>query len=145
MIALHRAVVLLGLLLSSFLLPVTVVAAEQVAPVSETLRPRPGEPIAVAPISERARSAQAQPPVAEQPPVVEPVPVAVQTNAAYVPKTAYDNSPYRFNAGARFTAEEFDAWMKSRGIRVAKGKPAAQPATEATEGPACDAQAVTAC
>lgn len=45
--------------------------------------------------------------------------------ASYVPKTKYDNTPYRFNAGKRFTAAEFDAWMKSRGIRVAKGVPAA--------------------
>jgi hypothetical protein len=47
------------------------------------------------------------------------------STANYVPKTQYDNTPYRFNAGKRFTAAEFDAWMKSRGIRVAKGVPAA--------------------
>lgn len=47
------------------------------------------------------------------------------STANYVPKTQYDNTPYRFNAGKRFTAAEFDAWMKSRGIRVAKGAPAA--------------------
>lgn len=43
----------------------------------------------------------------------------------YKPKTQYDNTPYRFNMhqnGKKMTAEEFDAWMKSRGIRVAKGK-----------------------
>ena len=46
----------------------------------------------------------------------------------YKPKTQYDNTPYRFNMhqnGKKMTAEEFDAWMKSRGIRVAKGAPAA--------------------
>ena len=26
--------------------------------------------------------------------------------------------------GKRMTAEEFDAWMKARGVRVAKGAPA---------------------
>ena len=43
----------------------------------------------------------------------------------YKPKTQYDNTPYRFNMhqnGKKMTADEFDAWMKSRGIRVAKGK-----------------------
>ena len=52
--------------------------------------------------------------------------------AAYKPKTAYDNTPWRFDMsqnGKRMTAEEFDAWMKARGVRVAKGapKPAAAP------------------
>ncbi|MGO4223438.1 hypothetical protein AB4Y64_16465 [Lysobacter sp. TAF61] len=51
----------------------------------------------------------------------------------YKPKTQFDNTPYRFNMnqnGKKMTAEEFDAWMKSRGIRVAKGAPGggAQPA-----------------
>jgi hypothetical protein len=57
--------------------------------------------------------------------------------AAYQPKTAFDNTPWRFNmtqGGKRMTADEFDAWMKSRGARVATGKPtsttpAAAPAT----------------
>jgi hypothetical protein len=35
--------------------------------------------------------------------------------------------------GKRMTAEEFDAWMKSRGVRVAKGAtPAAAPAVAPT-------------
>lgn len=45
----------------------------------------------------------------------------------YVPKTQFDNTPWRFDMnqnGKRMTAEEFDAWMKAKGIRVAKGKPA---------------------
>ncbi|KRG68171.1 hypothetical protein [Pseudoxanthomonas dokdonensis] len=57
---------------------------------------------------------------------------AVNANdaAAYKPKTEFDNTPWRFDMsqnGKRMTAEEFDAWMKSRGVRVAKGaaKPAA--------------------
>jgi hypothetical protein len=52
--------------------------------------------------------------------------------AAYKPKTEFDNTPWRFDMnqnGKRMTAEEFDAWMKSRGVRVAKGAtPAAVPA-----------------
>jgi hypothetical protein len=44
--------------------------------------------------------------------------------AGYVPKTEHDNTPWRFNAdaGKRLSAAEFDAWMKSRGVRVAKGR-----------------------
>jgi hypothetical protein len=52
----------------------------------------------------------------------------------YKPKTQYDNTPYRFNMqqnGKKMSAEEFDAWMKSRGIRVAKGAPAAAGAAPA--------------
>lgn len=59
------------------------------------------------------------------------------TTPGYVPKTKDDNTPWRFDMnqnGRRMTAEEFDAWMKAKGIRVATGKPAgeaavAQPAT----------------
>ena len=43
-----------------------------------------------------------------------------------MPKTAHDNSPYRFDMnqnGKRMTAEEFDAWMQAKGIRVATGQP----------------------
>ena len=57
-----------------------------------------------------------------------PVPApAVANGAGYVPKTPYDNTPWRFNMhqnGRRMTAEEFDAWMKAKGIHVASGKPA---------------------
>ncbi|KFN41443.1 hypothetical protein [Arenimonas oryziterrae] len=52
---------------------------------------------------------------------------AATTNAAgYVPKTKDDNTPWRFDMnqnGKRMTAEEFDAWMKAKGITVATGKP----------------------
>ncbi|RPE77300.1 hypothetical protein [Vulcaniibacterium tengchongense] len=54
--------------------------------------------------------------------------------ASYKPKTQFDNTPWRFDMhqnGKRMTAEEFDAWMKARGVRVAKGAaPAAAPAPE---------------
>lgn len=55
--------------------------------------------------------------------------------AGYVPKTEHDNTPWRFNAdaGKKLSAAEFDAWMKSRGVRVAKGRsePAAAEAVPA--------------
>jgi len=53
--------------------------------------------------------------------------------AAYQPKTAYDNTPYRFNmeSGKKFDAAEFDAWMKSRGVRIVPSKPAAAAAESA--------------
>ena len=56
--------------------------------------------------------------------------------ANYKPKTQFDNTPWRYNMdkGTKFTAEQFDAWMKSRGVRVAKGKPAGD--TAATAAPA---------
>ena len=55
--------------------------------------------------------------------------------AAYKPKTEFDNTPWRFNMtqnGKRMTADEFDAWMKSRGVRVVGRKDAA-PAAVAPE------------
>ncbi|HYM87379.1 MAG TPA: hypothetical protein VET30_11685 [Pseudoxanthomonas sp.] len=51
--------------------------------------------------------------------------------AAYKPKTQFDNTPWRFDMsqnGKRMTADEFDAWMKSRGVRVVKAAPTAVPA-----------------
>ena len=75
--------------------------------------------------------------------------------AAYKPRTEFDNTPWRFNMsqnGKNMTADEFSAWMKSRGVRVARGAapaaPAAPAATEATatgatptEAPATEAPA----
>lgn len=51
--------------------------------------------------------------------------------AAYKPQTAFDNTPWRFNMtqnGKRMTADEFDAWMKSRGVRVVGRKDGAETA-----------------
>lgn len=48
--------------------------------------------------------------------------------AAYKPRTEFDNAPWRFDMnqnGKRMTADEFTAWMKSKGVRVAKGAPSA--------------------
>jgi hypothetical protein len=68
--------------------------------------------------------------------------------AAYKPKTEFDNTPWRFDMnqnGRRMTADEFDAWMKARGVRVARGSaPAAGvPAADGTN-PAPEGQAVPA-
>ena len=53
--------------------------------------------------------------------------------AAYKPRTEFDNTPWRFNMtqnGKRMTADEFDAWMKSRGVRVVGRKDTTAPASE---------------
>lgn len=63
---------------------------------------------------------------------------AVVDAATYKPKTEHDNTPYRFNMeqnGKRMSADEFDAWMKARGVRVATGKPA----VDAASAPAANA------
>lgn len=57
--------------------------------------------------------------------------------AAYQPKTEFDNSPWRFDMnqnGKRMTADEFAAWMESKGVRVARGAGAAAPAAPAADG-----------
>jgi OOP family OmpA-OmpF porin len=73
-----------------------------------------------------AASAEAQDP--QTPAAQDPTPPAQPTDpAAYVPRTEHDNTPWRFNMqqdGRTMTADEFDAWMKSRGVRVATGQPA---------------------
>jgi rare lipoprotein A len=76
----------------------------------------------------------------------------VATAPAHVPRTAHDNSPYRFNMtqnGRRMTAEEFEAWMRARGIRVATGRPAAAPAAAApaatVAAPACTPTVAITC
>lgn len=71
-----------------------------------------------------------------------PAPSVVDPNdpAAYKPKTQFDNTPWRFNMnqnGKNMTADEFSAWMKSRGVRVARGSgAAATPASPAADAPA---------
>ena len=54
---------------------------------------------------------------------VMPAP-GVDNPAAYKPRTQYDNTPWRFNMtqnGKSMTADEFGAWMTSRGVHVARG------------------------
>jgi len=70
--------------------------------------------------------------------------------ATYKPQTKFDNTPWRFDMnqnGKRMTAEEFDQWMKARGVRVAKGgsAPAAAPAAAtSTAAPAASSTTVPA-
>lgn len=56
-------------------------------------------------------------------------------SAGYQKQTAFDNTPYRFNMkpGQKLSADEFDAWMRSRGIRIvpAKASSATAPQTVA--------------
>ncbi|KAB8172104.1 hypothetical protein [Marilutibacter maris] len=76
-------------------------------------------------------------------PATTPAAAETQAPAAYKPRTEFDNGPWRFDMnqnGKRMTAEEFDAWMKSRGVRVAKGAPAAA----AAPAPAENAEAAVA-
>lgn len=74
-----------------------------------------------------------------------PAPSAIKPDdpAAYKPKTQFDNTPWRFDMsqnGKRMTADEFSAWMQSRGVRVAKGAAAAAaPAGTATDPAAAPA------
>ena len=59
--------------------------------------------------------------------------------AAYKPQTEFNNTPWRFDmsqGGKRMTADEFDAWMKARGVRVARGAAPAPAAAAAAPQPA---------
>jgi hypothetical protein len=69
--------------------------------------------------------------VAKAAPALAPSLPSSSNPAAYQPRTQYDNTPWRFDMsqnGKRMTAEEFDAWMKARGVRVAKGTQSTTPA-----------------
>jgi hypothetical protein len=64
-----------------------------------------------------------------------PAPSVLNPNdpATYKPRTQFDNTPWRFNMsqnGKNMTADEFSAWMESKGVHVARGAgaPAVQPA-----------------
>ena len=68
-----------------------------------------------------------------------PAPANPNDPGAYKPQTAHDNTPWRFDmsqGGKRMTADEFDAWMKSRGVRVARGAGTAAPAAAPAAQPA---------
>jgi hypothetical protein len=79
-----------------------------------------------------------------------PAPSAIDPNdpAAYKPKTEFDNTPWRFDMsqnGKRMTADEFSAWMKARGVRVARGAaPAVVPAAPGVVDPAASGAAAPA-
>ena len=59
--------------------------------------------------------------------------------AAYKKRSEFDNGPWRFDmtqGGKRMTADEFDAWMKARGVRVARGSAPVTPSTAQPSAPA---------
>src|SRR5690606_28265825 len=61
-----------------------------------------------------------------QPVPGQPTAAGMVDPSTYVPRTEHDNTPWRFNmtqGGKNMTAEEFDQWLKQRGVRVATGKP----------------------
>lgn len=148
-----RSLSLVSLILPAlFLAPASAsasIAACNVAPLPPlpTTLPAPEmQRATIAPVScvnlvaftERMRRPPA--PVAAAPRPGAPAPTA------YTPKTQHDNTPWRFDMnqnGRRMTAEEFDAWMKAKGIRVATGKPGAGApvAAPATAAPASSAPA----
>ncbi len=73
-----------------------------------------------------------------------PAPGAAKTNdpAAYKPKTAFDNTPYRFNmtqGGKRMTADDFDAWLKANGYSVGRRVDTSAPAAAAPAAEAAPA------
>lgn len=70
-------------------------------------------------------SCASQKPAVHKPPVAKPTPVAV----------AKSNRFEMTQNGRRMSANDFDAWMKARGIRVAKGKPQAKPKPKAQPKP----------
>jgi hypothetical protein len=52
------------------------------------------------------------------------------TKGDAVAGSSKDPHGYRFDMtqkGKRMSADDFDAWMKARGLRIAKGTPAAKP------------------
>ena len=55
----------------------------------------------------------------------------VVASGGYQKQTEFDNTPYRFNMkpGEKMSADQFDAWMQSRGIRIVRAK--AEPVVEA--------------
>ena len=79
--------------------------------------------------------------IARAMPVTSPGMPSSTGPAAYKPLTEFDNTPWRFDMnqnGKRMTADEFSAWMKAKGVRVAKGAAPvvvpAEPAVEAGKG-----------
>ena len=64
--------------------------------------------------------------------IAAPAPAGNLDPTAYKPETPYDNRPWRFNMtqdGKRMTADEFDAWMKARGVRVVPSRRPVQDAS----------------
>ncbi|WP_339826401.1 hypothetical protein [uncultured Arenimonas sp.] len=114
---------LLSLMLSAPMLAVAVEPVQTVEPET-TLAAEP----ACTPVAAAGQATGSAQDAAAALPCVDTTTTAAAPPAepAYVPKTAHDNSPYRFDMnqnGKRMTADEFDAWMQAKGIRVATGVP----------------------
>lgn len=95
------------------------------APAEEMLNSRNSTAITCFILKDFIARSQSRPSLPTEPSRAAPV----TSNGAYVPKTKDDNTPWRFDMnqnGKRMTSEEFDAWMKAKGIRVATGKPGAE-------------------
>ena len=109
---------------SSVLLLVSTACSATGAPQNE---PAPTEGAVVAPATAaQVEEKPVQDPEQEQPTGGQPVPPTPPA-AGYVPRTEHDNTPWRFNMeqdGKQMSADQFDEWMKSKGVRVATGKPA---------------------
>ncbi|HHW4682893.1 MAG TPA: hypothetical protein ACQGQI_06930, partial [Xylella sp.] len=53
-------------------------------------------------------------------------PTKLNNKTDYKQQTIYDNTPWRFNMsqeGKRMTADQFDEWMKARGVHVIPSQP----------------------
>jgi hypothetical protein len=122
------------------------------APEMKHSAPAPASCVNVQAFVDRARRPAAAPAAtaAATRPAAAPS-AASGSQGAYVPKTQHDNTPWRFDMnqnGRRMTAEEFDAWMKAKGIRVATGKPGASApavAPAAAAKPECKPSASVRC
>ena len=82
-------------------------------------------PAAAVPAS-TAVAAPASVPASVPAPAAAPTPESIDA-ATYVPRTEFDNTPWRFNMhqdGQQMTADAFAEWMESKGVRVATGRPA---------------------
>lgn len=69
---------------------------------------------------------QAEPPQSSSPPAGPPE-QGSGAPAADAPLTEHDNTAWRFDMqqnGENLSADEFDAWLKAKGVRVATGTPA---------------------
>lgn len=135
-----RSLILLTLALPASALAVTAPCGTQALSPLPSSVPAPemrhGAPALVSCINLQAFTDRLRQPVAPKPTVPAP--------DAYVPKTAHDNTPWRFDMnqnGRRMTADEFDAWMKAKGIRIATGKPTPTTAAAAPADAAAPAAA----
>ena len=86
-----------------------------------------------------ANPAPRQPEPAARPAMAQPAALQVATTAP-----ATGNRFYMQQDGRNLTAAEFDAWMQSRGIRVATGRPQASPASLHSPPPAPSVAAAAA-